>query len=263
MVAAGGVAAFGEFADRWLAMLRETLEQAPGSAIDLVPHNLVVDDDGRPYPIDHEFDGWPLPFEQIVRRGIYQLAVRVTPLAPPERWAPAQTVGEVMIALGRLVGLAGDGSWVEQFLDEEIALRAAVDPTPLDAEQWHTATREWLQTTLARRLENQALGERTYDRIATVRKNLGEARRRADRLQRELDQAREQLERARRLTESPEARVAARLVRAGEAPCRPGRGAAPRPGGWRASAARQAPDGSGRRRSRRYSDRCSPVPASQ
>ncbi|WP_375497080.1 methyltransferase domain-containing protein [uncultured Jatrophihabitans sp.] len=220
-IARGGPDAFGEFADAWLELVDRAVADDPGAAIDLVPHNLVVDGDGRLRPIDLEFTGYPVTREQVVRRGVYHLANRAAPLAAPERWAPDRTVGDLMVRLGTYVGLPNDGSWLEPMMADELEFYAAVRAIPSGPDgpqRWRAGNVAWLRGNVERTLASLPLGDRAWQQATRAEAALSKQRRRVQELEAALTKARAvaaKSERARRrLAAAPEVRVARRLRRA-------------------------------------------------
>jgi SAM-dependent methyltransferase len=141
--------------EQWTAALGPEL--AP---LDLVPHNLVVDDTGQVHPIDLELDTFR-PADQVLRRGIYWLAQRGAARTTPERWPDMETVGDVARLLGSLVGLTGD--WLSLALQEEARVQAqfgAGRPAGLSELDWIAALEKNLGADLARRLADLPLGRR-------------------------------------------------------------------------------------------------------
>ena len=131
--------------------------------MDLVPHNLVRRTDGRLSVIDIEFGGDNGQRDRVIRRGIYWLAARVAPLSTPSRWPEMETIGDLARALGELVGLPADGSWLEQTIVEELQVQAAVRQAPQDAaayQAWLEGIEADLRRTLTTRFEQLPLGER-------------------------------------------------------------------------------------------------------
>ncbi len=220
VLAEQGVAAFGEFADAWLGLLDDAIGAAAGSAVDVVPHNFVVDEDGGLDIIDLEFANCPGSREQIIRRGIYYLALRAAPLAPPERWAPARTVGDIMVQLGSLVGLPSDGSWIDPMIAGETDFLAAVRPLPRSdegAQQWRTRNEARLRRTVARPLSSLPLGDRVPDQAARLKTEVAALRTHNQQLRKELAASKRKLKTAekkrKQLASSPELRATRKLRR--------------------------------------------------
>ena len=221
LVAERGVEAFGEFADAWLELVDRALAEDPGSVIDLIPHNLVLDDNGTLVPIDVEFTNYPATRDQVIRRGIFNLGHRATPLAGPTHWAPARTVGDVMTMLGRHVGLPSDGSWLEAFYAEELAFHAAIRAVPRTPERyahWERSTDRRLRSIPAQKLTALPLGERVWDQHKRAEAALKKERAESTRLRAELSTAQATARRAqqaeRRLARAPEVRAVRRVRRA-------------------------------------------------
>jgi 2-polyprenyl-3-methyl-5-hydroxy-6-metoxy-1,4-benzoquinol methylase len=110
---------------QWLTMLDERSTDGQTDSIDLVPHNLVVDADGRVQSIDIELIH-PVRRDQVVRRGIYWLAYHVARSSAHDRWPGVTTVRQLTTQLGSLVGLDPDGGWLETAIDEEARVQAEI-----------------------------------------------------------------------------------------------------------------------------------------
>ena len=156
LIVEGGLEAAAPILRRWL----ELLDQAgvDGSVqLDLVPHNLVIEDgSGAVTIIDTEFDDWLLPRDQVVRRGIFELARRVVNGAPPGRWAAHGTISGLMRELGTGAGLPADGSWVQTAAREEGALQARIHPGPphgVTTQRWVEQLQQASLARLRRRLQ--------------------------------------------------------------------------------------------------------------
>ena len=166
LVARDGIPAFARYAERWLAVLDAALASDPGSAVDALPHNIVVDDDDRLQPIDVEFSGVLMTRDQLVRRAIFTFAGRLVEMAAPERLAPALTTRDVMVELGKIVGLDADGDWIATTIEDEIAFLFELRPIPpgVDGEaQWRDSVRRRLQRGVDQQLRSTALGEHVWD----------------------------------------------------------------------------------------------------
>ena len=182
IVAREGVAAFGRYADRWLALLDDVLAHDPGAAVDALTHNIVIDDDDNLQPIDVEFTGVVMTRDQLVRRAIFIFAGRIVEIAPPERFAPALTTREVMIELGLLVGLDADGDWIATSIEDEIAFLAHVRAVPRDVQRWQDIVRGQLQAVADKPLRSTALGEHVWDQYFAAQVQDGRQRKLVDEL---------------------------------------------------------------------------------
>lgn len=216
-----GAAAFARFVPGWFDLLDTALAGEPVSAIDVVPHNLVVTDTGALRIIDVEFTGGGVTREQVIRRGVYWLAVRATPIAVPERWAPARTVGDVMRTLGELAGLPADGSWIELAIAEEIDFLTSVrvgPPPGSTVEHWREQTEARLHRNVARVLRTQPLGVRLMGRAAKAQDDLKTARARVRQLEKQVAATNARLARSeaarKKLAASRALRASRRVTRA-------------------------------------------------
>jgi SAM-dependent methyltransferase len=193
VIAGGGLGVAGPLLAEWLRLLDTAADENPASLLDFAPHNMVVGTDGRLHVIDLEFAADDVGRDQALRRGIFWLGHRMTPLAPPERWNPCQTVGDVMRALGADVGLPPDGSWLEQAIEEEATLITRLRPGPpagKDAAQWLDEIRTRLHRHVDRPLERHPLGLRLPDQARRARENAQAARAQVRTLREELRAAR-------------------------------------------------------------------------
>lgn len=98
---------------------------------DLVPHRLVVGDDGGLTPCRTEWHLTSHGWDTVRRRGIVLLADRLARTTRGDRWPDVTTVRGLATRLGASAGLSEDGSWMDLFVDEEAALVAAVRQTSL------------------------------------------------------------------------------------------------------------------------------------
>ena len=147
----------------WLVLLDDALRSSRETAVDVIPQNLILSDDGVLHRIDEELVIPDVSREQIVRRGIYLLARQCALASPPARWAPCTTVGELMVALGVLAGLPADGSWLDQHVDEESRLQAGIRagrPAGSTDDQWLETIKSGMRGLIAKRLTDLPLGDR-------------------------------------------------------------------------------------------------------
>jgi SAM-dependent methyltransferase len=173
VIAETGVEGAGPYLQQWLELLDDALAQGDDSALDIVPHNLVLAEDGKLHPIDEELVVPGRTREQIVRRGIYLLAKEATSASPMSRWAPHTTVGDVMVALGELVGLPADGSWLDAHIADESALQTHVRrgrPAGSTDEQWRETIAKGMRGSIAKPLADLPHGERLPARHARLTK---------------------------------------------------------------------------------------------
>ncbi len=219
VLADGGLAALAELAGQWQARVEAALAEHPDQAIDVVPHNMIVDPEGRVHVIDVELAGAPASRDRLLRRGAFWLADRATRLAVPGRFQPARTVADVMRQVGSLVGLPTDGSWIEDTIGEEAGFLTTVRPGPppgLDPEGWRSRIESGLRDRARRELDALPLGERTYHRLRRARNERDEERKRAADLDRELAACRKRLAAAEAARRKLEGSRAVRLARAGQ-----------------------------------------------
>ncbi len=151
---------------RWLRQWSDLVRTSGGSGcIDLVPHNVIANAQDELVAIDQEW--WLEDFDDrdIIERGVFWLGIHLADRTPPERWGK-ETVRELTVALGELVGLAADGGWLEGAIRKEAEIQARVTATDPGAADWDSAVnalREQLLELTTRRLADTALGLREHD----------------------------------------------------------------------------------------------------
>jgi SAM-dependent methyltransferase len=215
VIADVGVAGAGAYLERWLRLLDDALTAGDERALDVVPHNLVLAEDGALHPIDEELVVPGVTREQIVRRGVYLLAKEATSCSAASRWAPCTTVGEVMIAFGALVGLPADGSWLDGHVHDESALQAHIRrgrPASSSDAQWLATIEKGMRTAITKPLADLPLGQRLPARHAALEKTHKQLREQLVERTAELERTKQALASARR-TQIPGAvlRLARRL----------------------------------------------------
>jgi hypothetical protein len=154
----------------WLAQVGGDHGGVDAPTLDVVPHNLILGEDGTPRVIDVELVG-TVPQDQIVRRGVFWMAHHLAPISPAGRWGAAETIRDLAVVLGGAVGLPDDGSWLEQAIQEELAVQLEVQNGPqlgLDWPAWATRFEEVLRNDLGRRLADLPLGDRLPDRMRAL-----------------------------------------------------------------------------------------------
>ncbi|HEU5007712.1 MAG TPA: hypothetical protein VFT67_12120, partial [Jatrophihabitantaceae bacterium] len=155
----------------------------------------------------------------IVRRGIYLLAREAASVSPMSRWAPHNTVGDVMVALGDLVGLPADGSWLDVHVADESELQTHVRrgrPADASGEQWLETIKKGMRSAIAKPLADLPLGERLPARHARLAKEHKQRGTELAARDAELARVRKELAAARaRQLPAGARRVAARLLPAG------------------------------------------------
>lgn len=158
--------------ERWIALVHEatTDDVVP---MDAIPTNVVVMDGGELTLIDSEFHDAGSA-DRVILRGLFWLAVHSARTTPPERWAPAQTIGEVFGKIAGLVDVEVTDDSLTRLIDDEASFQVAVTTQHLGPEAHALAetalrkicaTNVW-DTSLGRRLHNQ------YDLLVTERETL-------------------------------------------------------------------------------------------
>jgi SAM-dependent methyltransferase len=150
---------------RWEAML--DLE-APAASVDLVPHNLIVQDGGQLVMIDREWQHAGYTREDVIRRGVLLLALHLTERTPPERWS-GKTVEDVARHLGNMVGDACSGDWLDDTVVREAKLQLeATLFTPRKGRRPLDDYAEILWDRLHQPLCDTELGRRDHQRAAEL-----------------------------------------------------------------------------------------------
>jgi SAM-dependent methyltransferase len=155
---------------QWVAIADSEAEKRGGYELDLVPHNLVEAADGSLEIIDREWHPDGIGRDQFLARGILVTALKLVFRTRPGRW-PCDTVGDVVIHMGRMVGLDRSGDWLVGAVQREAELQAKV----LIETRWDDEARTQLETvrrhienTLAVPLSWLPLGLRDHQRLTTT-----------------------------------------------------------------------------------------------
>lgn len=117
VVARDGLEAARGHLERWAELVA-----ADPTALDLVPHNLVVTAAG-PVPIDQEWRDPDADAARVLRRGALLLAERLVGRAGPV-WGPDTTVAAAAHAIGAVVGLEPGEDWLGTAVEEEARFNA-------------------------------------------------------------------------------------------------------------------------------------------
>jgi len=155
----------------WSSMLAAGDFDAHAVPIDLVPHNLIIEPTGVITPFDQEWTSDAITLDHVRHRGLIWFASRVALCTPPERWPGLQSVRDLAVHLGALIGLDEAGTWLEDAMRVEAAIQAEVrivrgGRTPED----HVAFQEEdLRRTLGNELTQMPLGERAPQELARLR----------------------------------------------------------------------------------------------
>lgn len=161
--------------ERWIALVHEATRDdiVP---MDAIPTNVIVTDSGDLTLIDSEFHDVGSA-DRVILRGLFWLAVHSARTTPPERWGPAQTIGEVFGQIAALAGIEVTDDALDRLIDGEASFQVAVTTQHLGP-QAHTLAETALRricdtnvwdTSLGRRLHNQ------YDLLVAERETLKEA----------------------------------------------------------------------------------------
>jgi len=152
---------------RWVALVRDACPDGAPVPLDLVPHNLLVGEDGQLTPIDQEWFGTGWSVSDVLGRGVLWLAYGLAAVTPPGRWS-APTIGELANQFAAEAGLPAD--WLVTTREAEVDFQAAV--YGLDPEVPAGDLRGLLDT----RLVDLGLGERLPERAHRLEAELAAAR---------------------------------------------------------------------------------------
>jgi SAM-dependent methyltransferase len=123
-IAKGDPAFVGTALVQWRAMVEESASDPDGVAIDLVPHNLLVDDAGRLTFIDDEWRSTEWSADDVVARGLVWLCERLSTV--PSVWQTRPTRRALLGELADLIGFAPGGDWAAAALRREAVLQVEV-----------------------------------------------------------------------------------------------------------------------------------------
>lgn len=182
---------------RRLSQWRELVEthgrDGDAISIDLLPHNVIVRDDGRLHPIDLEWwlrDGRGV--EAVVERGVFQLAWRMAARGEPRFW-PGQTVADIARRLGELVGLDAEGAWLAGCIEKEAEILAEVTVAERGSAEWREAVARMtssMQRELSSSPDGFPAGARLPERFEAVVAELSRREAEVESLQKEIERLR-------------------------------------------------------------------------
>jgi SAM-dependent methyltransferase len=112
------------YLNQWASMVTTAPGRPP---LDLVPHNIVVSATGELRFIDDE---WRADFatpQMVLRRGVLYVGIKLAEGGRARgRWSGCQTFHDAVTAMGSVVGLPEDGSWIPAAIKDEADLQVAV-----------------------------------------------------------------------------------------------------------------------------------------
>lgn len=123
-IAKGDPAFVGPALRQWRAMVEDSAADPDGAAIDLVPHNLLVDDEGRLTFIDDEWRSTEWTADDVVARGLIWLCERLSTV--PSVWQTRPSRRALLGELADLIGFAPGGDWAAAALRREAVLQVEV-----------------------------------------------------------------------------------------------------------------------------------------
>jgi SAM-dependent methyltransferase len=167
----------------WAALVRRTRRKRGAVSVDLVPHNLVVNDADELSVVDLEWRPAPIAPEIVIERGIFWLATRLAEITRPSKWPGLTTIRDLAVHLGTRVELDPDGLWLDRFFRTEAKWQArihtAVTETAESADERRAtqdaavvATERALRHRAGVRLDGLGLGQRTHEELAVTRQSL-------------------------------------------------------------------------------------------
>ncbi len=172
---------------RWREMVEASAKEPEGVAIDLVPHNLLVDGESLTF-IDDEWRSPEWTADEVVARGLFWLCERLS--AVPSVWQARPTRRAVLDELAVFVGIEPTEQWVDDVVRREAVLqvellRVGRGDDRFDAEVTRTAQeiRSLLQLPMSPR--KRSLGEVVAERDQ-ARAEAEQARREAAALREEV-----------------------------------------------------------------------------
>jgi SAM-dependent methyltransferase len=123
---------------KWVAMVDTTIARSPSKRppLDLVPHNLVVDADGGVHFVDNEWTADFATRDLVITRGALYVGIKLAEGGRPRGvWDGCRTIADAVAAIGAVVGLPPDGSWIDGAIAAEADLQVAVTT-------WHAGRRQ-------------------------------------------------------------------------------------------------------------------------
>lgn len=145
----------------WVGHVHATASEDGVVDIDLVPHNIILADGGM-VSVDQEWFSRRYEPADVVDRGVLQLGLALADRVPPERWAGATTVRDVVLAVADWAGVEGLDSRLErEVVPREAALLTAIAGRTGD--EARSAQAALFERGLARPLAETELGRREHE----------------------------------------------------------------------------------------------------
>jgi SAM-dependent methyltransferase len=105
----------------WIDLLRSAGEGPDGVALDLVPHNLLLDDAGELVFIDDEWRSRTWTVDEVIARGLIWLSHRLATI--PCQWRDRGTRRALLAELAGLAGVEVDDAWCAAAIAREAELQ--------------------------------------------------------------------------------------------------------------------------------------------
>jgi SAM-dependent methyltransferase len=121
VLAEADTAEVGRLLSAWVAMVEASADDPDGVALDLVPHNLLLQDDGTLTFVDDEWrsTAWTVP--HVVARGLLWLSQRLAGV--PCAWHDRPSRRALLLELARLTGVEADDQWIAEAVRREAELQ--------------------------------------------------------------------------------------------------------------------------------------------
>jgi SAM-dependent methyltransferase len=121
VIAGADAAEAGRLLTAWVEQVSATARDADGPALDLAPHNLLVQDDGSLLFIDDEWRSPDWTPDEVVGRGLLWLALRLATL--PCRWHDRPSRRALLLELAGLAGITAGEDWLASVVRREAELQ--------------------------------------------------------------------------------------------------------------------------------------------
>lgn len=123
---------------RWVAMVDTNIARSASGRppLDLVPHNLMMDSSGAVRFVDGEWTAEFATRDLVIQRGALYVGIKLAEGGRPRgAWDGCRVIRDAVTAIGAIVGLPADGSWIDGAVQAEADLQVAVTT-------WHAGRRQ-------------------------------------------------------------------------------------------------------------------------